>query len=179
MSNRITVIGTIATPPRMIGNEPAKSLCTFRLASNDRRYDREKGEWVDGTTNWFTVNVFRGLGEHAGESFSTGDRVLITGRLRVRQWESKERSGTSTEIDAEALGHDLRWGVSRFEKRGGAVRPVDAEQAAAAHPAGGASGFTDPNAGESGFARVGGDEARAADASASETVDAGPTAMAA
>lgn len=156
MSNRITVIGTIATAPHMIGNDPARSLCTFRLASNERRYDREKGEWIDGTTNWFTVNVFRTLGDHAKESFSTGDRVLITGRLRVRRWENEGKSGNSVEIDAEALGHDLRWGVSRFARRGGARPQGGAEQAAAAHPAGShpagaVSGFEAPDSGTPGF----------------------------
>ncbi|MGD9606123.1 MAG: single-stranded DNA-binding protein, partial [Leucobacter sp.] len=52
-------------------------------------------------------------------SFRKGERVIVSGRLRVRKWENDEKSGTSVEVEADALGHDLRWGVSRFEKRTG------------------------------------------------------------
>jgi single-strand DNA-binding protein len=97
-----------------------------RVASNERRYDREKNQWVDGDTNWFTVNAFRTLAEHADRSFSKGDRVIISGRLRIRQWSNDGKTGTAVEIEADALGHDLRWGVSRFEKqiRSGAEHPA-------------------------------------------------------
>lgn len=122
MSTSITVIGTIATDPHMVGAGSSAPFCTFRLANNERRYDGGKGEWVDGHTNWFSVQAFRGLGEHAEASLRKGDRVIVHGRMRVRDWESKEKRGTTAEIDAEALGHDLRFGVSRFEKRS---KPVD------------------------------------------------------
>lgn len=176
MSNRITVIGTIATAPHFIGADPARRLCTFRLASNERRYHRERAEWIDGPTNWFTVNVFRSLGEHAKESFDIGDRVLVTGRLRVRQWENDGKNGTSVEIDAEALGHDVRWGVSRFERRNTAAAPEEqsargdtdalasapspSPDGASAGGSGGsavttgATGFEQPDAGSGGFANV-------------------------
>lgn len=127
MSSHITVIGQVATHPQIIGPDGSSPMCTFRLASNERRYDREKSQWVDGPTNWFTINAFRSLGQHARDSFQKGDRVIATGRVRVRDWESQEKSGTSIEVDAEALGHDLRWGTSRFEKRIGARKEDAAE----------------------------------------------------
>lgn len=126
MSDHVTLVGTVASDPRTIGEGTATQLCKFRLASNDRRYHREKGEWVDGPTNWFTINVFRGLGEHAQASFHKGDRVLLHGRLRVRKWESDQKSGTSVEVDAEALGHDLRWGTSSFTKLSKSKTPSSA-----------------------------------------------------
>jgi len=118
MSNQqnISVVGTVATEPRLVVTQAGVKLCTFRLASGERRYDRGQQKWVDGDTNWFSVAAFRALAEHAGQSFKKGERVIVTGRLRVRQWETEEKSGTSVEIEADALGHDLRWGVSRFEK---------------------------------------------------------------
>lgn len=126
MTTTIQVVGTIATDPKLINPASGTQLCSFRLASDERRYDREKQEWVDGDTNWFGVVAFRGLAGHAHESFRKGDRVLVSGRLRMRKWEKDDRRGTSVEIEAEALGHDVRWGVSRFEKRVGQKPDGDA-----------------------------------------------------
>lgn len=117
MSTPIHTVGTIATDPRHIQTQSGISLCTFRLACSERRYDREQSQWVDGDTNWFTVSAFRGLADHAHASFHKGDRVIVSGRLRVRAWEQGEKSGTAVDIDADALGHDLRWGVSAFTKQ--------------------------------------------------------------
>lgn len=117
MSTTVTVIGTIATDPRTTSAPGKATFCTFRLASTDRRFDREQNLWVDGETNWFTVNAFRSLAAHAGASFTKGQRVVVHGRLRVRRWETEEKSGTSVEIEADAIGHDLRWGVTAFSRR--------------------------------------------------------------
>lgn len=119
MTTTISVVGTIATDPKLITPASGVTFCSFRLASDERRYDREQQSWVSGDTNWFGVLAFRGLAGHAQESFKKGDRVIVSGKLRMRKWEKDERKGTSVEIDAEAIGHDVRWGVSRFEKRVG------------------------------------------------------------
>lgn len=116
MNTQLCIVGTVATDPRLIETNANIPLCSFRVASTERRYDRAKGDWVDGETNWFSVSAFRGLAVHAKDSFAKGDRVIVTGRLRVRSWESGEKSGTSVDIDADALGHDVRWGVSTFRK---------------------------------------------------------------
>lgn len=126
MSTPISVVGTIATVPKLIRTGAGVPLCSFRLASSERRYDRERGDWVESGTNWYSITAFRSLAEHSHYSFQKGDRVLVSGRLRVRNWENKERSGTSVEIEADALGHELRWGTSRFARqapgqRGGAI----------------------------------------------------------
>lgn len=149
MSTPISVIGTIATDPRFMHPAGGTPLCSFRVASNDRRYDREQGAWVDGETNWFGVTAFRGLADHASRSLRKGDRVVVVGRLRIRQWETDERSGTAVEVDAEALGHDLRWGVSQFAKRiGAAADTPDEERHPRAEPASDSAPDTDsaPNA---------------------------------
>lgn len=118
------------------------AYCTFRVASNERRYDREKSQWIDGETTWVTVNTFRSLAEHAGVSFSKGDRVVVNGRLRVRKWVNGDRRGTAVEIEAEAVGHDLRFGTSRFTKligsEAGFATRSPLHDAVAEHPAGGA-----------------------------------------
>lgn len=138
MSTHVSVVGTVATAPRLITTSAGVTFCTFRIASNERRFDREQNQWVDGETNWFTVNAFRSLAENADRSFRKGDRVLVNGRLRIRSWNSDQKSGTSVEIEAEALGHDLRWGTSRFEKQNRPAEPQAAASAAAS------SGFGAP-----------------------------------
>lgn len=117
MSQHITAIGQIATDPKLFTPESGVPFCTFRLACTERRFDGKTNEWIDGVTNWFTVNAFRSLAVHAKESFAKGDRLIVGGRLRVRRWEKDEKAGNSVEIDADGIGHDVRWGVSSFEKR--------------------------------------------------------------
>lgn len=131
MSTPISIVGTVATEPRLVSTQSGVPLCSFRVASGERRYDRAQQKWVDGETNWFGVTAFRGLAEHAKQSFRKGERVIVSGRLRVRRWEAESRSGISVEIEADALGHDLRWGVSRFERRAvAAVDPPEVEDPA-------------------------------------------------
>lgn len=117
MSNRITIVGTIATDPKSIKTQSGVEMCTFRVASSERRFDQAQQKWVDGETNWFGVTTFRSLATHSLESFRKGERIIVAGRLRLRTWENTEKSGTSVDIEADAIGHDLRWGVSSFEKR--------------------------------------------------------------
>lgn len=118
MSQHLSTVGVIATVPRIFKPSGGTEFCTFRLASTERRFDGMKQEWVDGTTNWFTVNMFRTLAVHAHQSLSKGDRVIVAGRIRVRNWEKDSKRGTNVEIDADGIGHDLRWGTTRFTKRG-------------------------------------------------------------
>lgn len=122
MSQILTVVGQIATVPRFHRSANGTEFCSFRLASTDRRFDREGNKWVDADTNWYTIHLFRRLAAHARESFAKGERVMVKGRLRIRQWENEEKSGTSVEIDADSAGHDLLWGTSRFNRR-----PLDGE----------------------------------------------------
>ena len=117
MTDTITLTGIIATDPRALVTQTGLSITSFRLASTQRRYDRVKGEWVDGETNWYTVTCFRQLADNVLASLRKGQRVVVTGRVRIRAWESGERSGMTVEVDADAVGHDLVWGRSTFERR--------------------------------------------------------------
>jgi single-strand DNA-binding protein len=91
-------------------------ITSFRLAASHRRFDRTANKWVDGETNWFTVTAFRQLAINSAGSVSKGERVVVTGKLRVRDWDNGERAGTSVEVEAEALGHDLTWGTATFTR---------------------------------------------------------------
>ena len=127
MSDTYSVMGLVATTPRHLVTQDGLPITSFRLASSFRKYDRVKNKWVDAETNWFTVTSFRQLAVNTATSISKGDRVLVIGKLRVRDWDNGERAGTSVEVEAESIGHDLVWGSSSFV-RTVHVRETDDEQ---------------------------------------------------
>ncbi len=114
--NTVTAAGIIATTPRHIQTEEGLDITSFRLASNRRRYDDELQQWVDVDTNWYTVVAFRALAANAEKSLKKGDRVVVSGRVRIRDWEHDSGSGTSVEVEADALGHDLLWGTTTYSR---------------------------------------------------------------
>lgn len=127
MTDYITLTGLVATTPRHLVTSEGLSITSFRLASNQRRFDRAMNKWVDGDTNWYTVTGFRGLATNAAECVSKGDRVIVTGRLRIRDWENTDRSGTSVEIEADSIGHDMTWGTSVFTRLSGGTTTIGDE----------------------------------------------------
>jgi single-strand DNA-binding protein len=116
MTDTITLTGLVATTPRHLVTSEGLPITSFRLASTQRRYDRGAQKWIDGETNWFTITAFRQLAINVVGSVNKGQRVVVSGKLRVRDWESGDRAGTTVEIDADALGHDLAWGTSVFTR---------------------------------------------------------------
>lgn len=116
MSDQVTVAGLVATTPRHLVTQDGLPITSFRLASSHRKFDRNQNKWIDGETNWFTVTGFRQLAINSAGSIAKGDRVIVTGKLRVRDWDNGERAGTSVEIEADAIGHDMCWGSSVFTR---------------------------------------------------------------
>lgn len=116
MSEALSVTGLVATTPRHLVTQDGLPITSFRLASSQRRFDRNQNKWIDGETNWFTVTAFRQLAINSSTSINKGDRVAVNGKLRVRDWDNGERAGTSVEIEADSLGHDLSWGNSVFTR---------------------------------------------------------------
>jgi single-strand DNA-binding protein len=113
----ITIVGNVATDLRFVRSERGTPLASFRLASTERRYDRGRGEWTDGRTSFVTVVCWRSLAENAAASLRKGDPVVVVGRLRVEPWEREDgRTGTSVEVVAHAIGHDLSRGTSAFRR---------------------------------------------------------------
>ncbi|KND35549.1 single-stranded DNA-binding protein [Streptomyces acidiscabies] len=122
--NEVTMcaVGNVATQPvfrELAGGASAR----FRLAATARYWDREKNEWVDGHTNFFTVWANRQLAVNVAASLSVGDPVVVQGRLKVRSDLRDGQNWTSADIDASAIGHDLARGTSAF------VRAAKAEPA--------------------------------------------------
>lgn len=116
MTDTITLAGLVATTPRHLTTSEGLAITSFRLASSQRRFDRPTNRWVDGDTNWYTVSSFRALAENVAVSVNKGDRVIVTGKLRIRDWENTDRSGTTVEVEAETLGHDLVWGIATYTR---------------------------------------------------------------
>jgi single-strand DNA-binding protein len=127
MAENITVAGLIATTPRHLVTADGVAITSFRLATSSRRFDRSLSKWVDGETNWYTITALKQLAINAAGSLNKGERIMVQGVLRVRDWDNGERSGTSVELEAEAIGHDLTWGTSVFT-RNVLVREVEPEE---------------------------------------------------
>ena len=111
------------------------TLAKFRVTSTPRRFRRSTGDWVDGPTQWFTVNAWRTLGEHCARSLRRGDPVMIQGRLNASTWVNRDNVEVTTwEVEASAVGHDLNRGVSSFA-RAQRVEVPASERAATEPPA--------------------------------------------
>jgi len=116
MKQSITASGLVATTPRHLITQDGLPITSFRVACTRRTFDRIDKVWKEGDTNWYTVTAFRQLAINVATSINKGDRITFAGVLRVRDWDKGERSGTSVELEAEAIGHDLTWGSSVFTR---------------------------------------------------------------
>jgi single-strand DNA-binding protein len=152
MHDNISITGNVATPPEHKRTSAGVTITTFRLASGQRRFDRASGAWIDSGTNFYSVSAYRNLADHAFQSLRKGDRVIVAGRLRVRDWENDTKRGTDVEIDVEAIGHDLLWGTTTFTKT---PRSTSHGADAAAAAAGDASEGDPGHAGDDAWAAPG------------------------
>jgi single-strand DNA-binding protein len=112
----VTVTGWVASNPTISRKDSA--FTRFRMGSTPRYYDLRNKAWMDGRTEWFTVNIFRGdMAENAAESIRRGDPLLVSGRLRTSEWQKDTgETMTSMEIVADAVGHNMNYGSSRFSR---------------------------------------------------------------
>ena len=114
--SQVTIRGLVATTPRHLITAEGKPITSFRLAESRQVWSKEKFQFVDVDTNWFTVTSFDSLAINAKSSISKGDKVLVIGALRIRDWDNGERAGTSVEVEADSIGHDLSFGESSFTR---------------------------------------------------------------
>ncbi|MGW1746525.1 single-stranded DNA-binding protein [Streptomyces sp. NPDC002092] len=113
----ICAVGNVATKPafRDLASGPS---ARFRLAVTTRYLDREKNEWTDGHTNFFTVWARRQLATNVTASLDVGDPVIVQGRLKVREDVREGQNWVSADLEAVAIGHDLTRGTSAFRRPG-------------------------------------------------------------
>lgn len=139
MSDTLTVTGVVGTDPRVFTTSSGVQVTSFRVASSQRYFDRSAGEWRDPGSNWFTVSCFRQLAEHVAASIQKGDRVIVSGRLRLKPWSNDQREGINVDLEAEAVGHDLQWGTSVFARSTHTSESSSEESAATQTPTEGRS----------------------------------------
>lgn len=176
----ITVLGNVGSDVRQVVTGKGAVLTSFRLASTPRWPDRQTGEWVDGTTTWYSVVAWRNLADNIASSLSKGDPVLVHGRLRTVAWERDGRSGETLEIEALSVGPDLNRGRATYRRvlrpntdraaRSDAGSP-GTEPAAESGSAGGTgSAASDPAGGTGAEDGVGPDDEHGADGRIGPTV---------
>jgi single-strand DNA-binding protein len=120
----VTLLGNLATKPTR-REMTTGTLTEFRVASTSRRFDKQQDKWIDGDELFIKVSCWRTLAEHAFESLSVGDPVIVRGRLYSRRFTDDNGSGRYVyEINAQAIGHDLSRGVARFSRRQGRGGPT-------------------------------------------------------
>ncbi len=113
MSNSVTLVGNVTRDPELRFTPAGVAQATFGLAVNRRWQNRQTQEWEEAVS-FFDVVAWRELAENASESLSKGVRVLVTGRLEQRSWESNEGEKRSkVEVVADEIGPSLRWATAQ------------------------------------------------------------------
>jgi single-strand DNA-binding protein len=113
--NRTIIVGNLVDDPELRFTNNGIAVTNLRVAVTQRI--QQDGQWRDGDTNFFKVNVWRGQAEHLADSLGKGDRVMVTGRLRQRNWETPDGDKRSvTEIEADEVGASLKWATAKVER---------------------------------------------------------------
>ena len=113
----ITVIGNLVDDPELRFTPSGAPVANFRIASTPRTFDRQTNEWKDGDTLFLACAVWRQAAENVAESLQRGMRVIVQGRLKSRQYETREgEKRTVFEIDVEEVGPSLRSASAKVTK---------------------------------------------------------------
>ena len=135
--NSITLVGNITRDPELRFTPSGAPTASFGLAVNRRWQNRQTNDWEEATS-FFDIVCWREMAENAAESLSKGSRVIVTGRLEQRSWETQEGEKRSKiEVVADEIGPSLRWATAEVKKNdrrgpsdggagggGGSSRPV-------------------------------------------------------
>src|SRR5215468_3166678 len=106
---QITIVGNLVGDPELRYTPTGQAVATFRVASTPRFRDNTTGEWKDGDSLFLSCNVWRQAAENVAESLQRGMRVIVSGRLRQRSYETKEgEKRTVYEIEVDEVGPSLR-----------------------------------------------------------------------
>lgn len=115
--NSVTLVGNLTEDPELRYTGQGTAVTNFRLAVNRRVKDATTGEWKDGDASYFRVNVWRDLAEHVADSLRKGTRVIVTGSLKMREWETQEgEKRREFEIEATEVGPSLRWATAQVQR---------------------------------------------------------------
>jgi single-strand DNA-binding protein len=113
----ITVVGNLTDDPELRFTPSGAAVAKFRIASTPRTLDRASGEWKDGEPLFLPCTVWRQAAENVAESLQRGARVVVTGRLRQRSYETKEgEKRTVYELEVDEIGPSLRYATAKVQK---------------------------------------------------------------
>ncbi len=119
----ITVVGNLTGDPELRFTPSGAAVANFTVASTPRAFDRQSNEWKDQETLFMRCSVWREAAENIAESLVRGNRVLVTGRLKSRSYETKEgEKRTVLELEVDEVGPSLRYAtakVNRTQRSGG------------------------------------------------------------
>jgi single-strand DNA-binding protein len=113
--NHTTIIGNLVDDPELRFTNTGTAVANLRVAVTQRV--QHNGQWRDGETSFFRVTCWRDQAEHLADSVGKGDRVMVTGRLRQRSWETPEGEKRSvTEIEADEVGASLKFATAKVDR---------------------------------------------------------------
>lgn len=113
----ITLVGNLVADPELRYTPSGAAVANFRVASTPRRFDSQSNQWVDGEALFLACNVWRQAAENVANSLTKGDRVIVTGRLRQRNYETREgEKRTVYEVEVDEVGPSLRYATSQVTK---------------------------------------------------------------
>jgi len=153
---QITIAGNLVDDPELRFTPAGQPVARFRVASTPRFRDNATGEWKDGDSLFLTCNVWRQAAENVAESLTRGMRVIVSGRLRQRSYETKEgEKRTVYEVEVDDVGPSLRNASAKVNKvarstGNGGGQGGSSGAGRAADGQGGSGGDTDPWAADSG-----------------------------
>jgi single-strand DNA-binding protein len=115
--NFVQIIGNVTRDPELRFTTGGTAVCSFGVAWTPRRRNSQTGEWEDGDTSFFNCSAWRDLGENIAASITKGNRVVVTGSVRARDWEDRDgNKRTSIEIDVDDCAPSLRWAQAQIER---------------------------------------------------------------
>jgi single-strand DNA-binding protein len=113
----ITVVGNLTADPELRFTPSGAAVANFTVASTPRMFDRQTNEWKDGEALFLRCNVWRQAAENVAESLTRGARVVVTGRLKQRSFETKEgEKRTVIELEVDEIGPSLRYATAKVQK---------------------------------------------------------------
>ncbi|MFL6239626.1 MAG: single-stranded DNA-binding protein [Actinomycetes bacterium] len=118
----ITVVGNVTDDPELRFTPAGAAVANFTVASTPRSFDRQSNEWKDGDTLFLRCSVWRQAAENVAESLHRGTRVIVSGRLRQRSFETREgEKRTVVELEVDEVGPSLKFATAKVSKttRGG------------------------------------------------------------
>jgi single-strand DNA-binding protein len=113
----LTIIGNLVNDPELRFTQSGSAVANFTVAATPRVLDRASGQWKDGDSLFMRCNIWRQPAENVAESLKRGDRVIVTGRLKQRSFETREgEKRTVVELDADEVAPSLRYATAKVQK---------------------------------------------------------------